>query len=111
LFRFIIRADKELYNKSLSRQLEFIHDILLPKLNFNLLRDDIASNCSAQLKLTQMFALPMLRGLPPFRLLGCCGLPVTVDCFSELTASATEKESARPTRNMAGTIHPISPVK
>jgi D-lactate dehydrogenase len=94
-------ADKELYQQlTFLDSLEFIHDILLPKLDIQLVAADVIlhPNCSAR-KLgldSKMIAIAecCARSVTVPLNLGCCGFAGDRGLlFPELTASATGKES------------------
>jgi D-lactate dehydrogenase len=98
-------ADKELYDQmTFLDGIEFIHDILLPKLNIQPLPGDVIlhPNCSAR-KLgldSKMMAIAecCARSASAPLHLGCCGFAGDRGLlFPELTASATEKESTEVT--------------
>jgi D-lactate dehydrogenase len=80
--------------------IEFIHDILLPKLNIQPLARDVVlhPNCSARKlgldsKMTAIAECCVRSAAVPLTL-GCCGFAGDRGLlFPELTASATEKES------------------
>jgi D-lactate dehydrogenase len=94
-------TDQELYDQmTFLDSLEFLHDILLPKLNIQPLRRDVIlhPNCSAR-KLgldSKMMAIAKscARSASVPLHLGCCGFAGDRGLlFPELTASATEKEA------------------
>ena len=95
------KSDKDLYDKlTFLDSIEFIHDILLPKLNTQPLPRDVIlhPNCSAR-KLGLDFKMMAIaeccaRSAAVPLTLGCCGFAGDRGLlFPELTASATEKES------------------
>jgi len=94
-------ADKELYQQmTFLDSIEFIHDILLPRLSIQRLPRDVVlhPNCSARKlgldsKMTDIAACCARSAAVPLTL-GCCGFAGDRGLlFPELTASATEKES------------------
>jgi D-lactate dehydrogenase len=95
-------VDKGRYNQLIFLDtIEFIHDILLPQLNIQPVARDVIlhPNCSARklgldTKLTAIAECCARSATVPLNL-GCCGFAGDRGLiFPELTASATEKESA-----------------
>jgi D-lactate dehydrogenase len=94
--------DKERYNQlTFMDGIEFIHDVLLPQLTIQPVPVDVVlhPNCSARKlgldsKLNAIAARCASTAVTPLHL-GCCGFAGDRGLlFPELTASATEKESA-----------------
>jgi len=96
------KQDLSLYQQlTILDSVEFIHDILLPKLDLHPIDEDVIlhPNCSAQKlglqeKLVGIAKQCARSGTVPLNL-GCCGFAGDRGLlFPELTASATQKESA-----------------
>jgi D-lactate dehydrogenase len=102
--------DRELYNQmTFLDSIEFIHDILLPKLSIQPLPRDVIlhPNCSARKlgldsKMTAIAECCARSATVPLHL-GCCGFAGDRGLlFPELTASATEKESTEVNERESG---------